>query len=74
MVVAPDEASRFVVCDAECMRLQHAAYWVSLADAPLVEGPDAPESVTVPVPRHNLVTPSTLRALVAGDADPGERS
>ena len=56
------------------MRLNHAAYWVSLADdEPLAERPDAPASVTVRVPRRNLLTPSSLRALVAGNPGPGEQ-
>jgi hypothetical protein len=74
MVAVPDELSRLAVCDADCMRLHHAAYWVSLAgEEPFADGPDAPASVTVQVPRRNLLTPSSLRALVAGDPDLGER-
>lgn len=74
MVTVPNELASLAVCDADCMRLHHAAYWVSLADQdPLADGPDRPASVTVRVPRHNLLTPSALRALVAGHPRPGER-
>jgi hypothetical protein len=74
MVTVPDAASRFAVCDADCMRLHHAAYWVSLADQELLaDGPGAPASVAVRVPRRNLLTPTTLRALVAGEPEAGEQ-
>lgn len=56
------------VCDADCMKLQHAAYWVSLADRePLSESQGTSAKVTVRVPRRNLLTPWSLRALVAGN-------
>ena len=28
LVTVPADADRYAVCDAECMRLHHAAYWV----------------------------------------------
>lgn len=71
IVTVPDEVSRFAVCDADCMRLHHAAYWVSLADRePLADDPEAPATTTVRVPRRHLLTPSSLRALVAGEPEP----
>lgn len=48
VVTVPDDVSRFAVCDSECMRLHHAAYWVSLADREQVpDEPGAPATVTV---------------------------
>ena len=75
LLTVPDEAANFAMCDADCMRLRHAAYWVSLADrAPLADVPETPASVMVQVPHRNLLTPETLRALVAGDLEPGGQS
>jgi hypothetical protein len=75
MVTVPDEMSRLAVCDADCMKLQHAAYWVSLADRePLSQGQGMPATTTVRVPQRNLLTPQSLRALVAGDVERGEQS
>ena len=74
MVTVPDAASRFAVCDADCRRLHHAGYWVSLADQePLADVPGTPASVAIRVPRRNLLTPTTLRALVAGEPNAGEQ-
>jgi hypothetical protein len=68
VVIVPGDVSQLAVCDAECMRLHHAAYWTSLVDRePIVDGPEAPATVTVRVPRRNLLTPGSLVALVAGD-------
>lgn len=73
MVTVPDELSRLAVCDADCMRLQHAAYWLSLAEQELMtDAPDAPATTTVRVPTRNLLTPDSLQALVAGEVEPGE--
>ena len=68
LVIVPDAVSGFAVCDADCMKLHHAAYWVSLAtQEPVPDESGAPASVAVQVPRKNLVTPEALIALVAGD-------
>lgn len=66
MVTVPPEASDYARCDPQCMRLGHAAYWVSLADQqPILDGPEAPQTVTVSVPARNLLTPQALVALVS---------
>jgi hypothetical protein len=66
MVTVPPEASDYARCDPQCMRLGHAAYWLSLADQqPILDGPEAPQTVTVSVPARNLLTPQALVALVS---------
>lgn len=73
MVTVPDELSQLAVCDADCMRLQHAAYWMTLAEQELfTDAPDTPATTTVRVPMRNLLTPESLRALVSGEAELGE--
>lgn len=63
LVIVPADASAFAVCDADCMKVRHAAYWVSLADRELCPtGPDDPASVAVLVPRRNRLTPDALVA------------
>lgn len=69
LVIVPNAISGFALCDADCMKLHHAAYWVSLATHdPVPSEPGAPASVAVRVPRKNLLTPDTLVALVASDS------
>jgi hypothetical protein len=67
LVTVPADAGDFAVCDADCMRLGHAAYWLSLVKQALlpVDGHSA-KTIVVPVPRRNLLTPTSLTALVAG--------
>lgn len=65
LVTVPAVVADYAQCDSQCMRLGHAAYWVSLADQrPIPSGPEAPQTVTVSVPTRNLLTPVTLIALV----------
>jgi hypothetical protein len=70
----PDDVSRFAVCDAECVRLHHAAYWASLADRPPVpDEPGAVVTVTIRVSKENLLTPTSLISLIAGGHGQGEQ-
>jgi hypothetical protein len=50
------------------MTLGTAGYWLAMAGFPLnVAETGEPKSVVLEVPRKNLLTPDTLRALVSGD-------
>ncbi|GGL15213.1 DUF4365 domain-containing protein [Mangrovihabitans endophyticus] len=66
LVTVPSEASEYAVCDADRMELRRAAYWVSLAAERTPASTPGP-AVLVRVPRCNLLNPSRLLALVAGD-------
>jgi hypothetical protein len=50
LVTVPSDIRQYARCDAECMALEHAAYWLSLADRePLVaESPGSSVAVAVP--------------------------
>ncbi|HEX5542357.1 MAG TPA: DUF4365 domain-containing protein [Micromonospora sp.] len=70
LVIVPESPGQYALCGFEDMRLGHAAYWVSLADeSPMSVGPGEPKTLTVSVPRGNLLTPQTLLALVRGDKE-----
>lgn len=70
LITVPTLPSTYAICDHEEMRLGHAAYWMSLADRPVLStGSDDSKTVVVPVPRANLLTPETLTALVAGNGE-----
>jgi len=70
LVIVPADVARYAICDHDAMRMSHAAYWTSLADRPVLSAAasDA-KTVVVQVPRSNLLTPETLKALVAGDGE-----
>lgn len=55
-----DKASWLSVTD-QSLALKRSAYWVSLAGAPKV----ATASATVHIPKKNLLTPASLRGLLA---------
>ena len=67
LCIVPGDAADYADAQHSRLRLQRAAYWLSLKDVT----PDytlKPESrKTVNVPKVNLVTPTTLRALVEGN-------
>jgi hypothetical protein len=66
-VITPTSAEQYVRVDHNAMILSHAAYWLSLADS--AERPlNGTGTVLVRVPKRNLLTVSTLAALVRGDA------
>jgi hypothetical protein len=64
LVTVPADTEGYAECDARCMRLGHAAYWVSLADCDPIAGDMATTLVTVP--RRNLLTAASLVELVTG--------
>ncbi|MFI5932551.1 DUF4365 domain-containing protein [Actinoplanes sp. NPDC051494] len=68
VVVVPPMASGYAECGHDSMRLGTAGYWLSMADFPPVSG-DAGGvgSIVLEVPTMNLLTPTTLRALLIGD-------
>jgi Domain of unknown function (DUF4365) len=74
LVIVPADVARYATCDHNAMRMSHAAYWISLADRPVQPASEREaKTVVVRVPRSNLLTPETLKALVAGEGE-GARS
>jgi hypothetical protein len=70
LVIVPADVAGYATCEHDAMRVSHAAYWTSLADRPVLPGGENDsKTVVVPVPRSNLLTPETLKALVAGDGE-----
>jgi len=68
LVTVPKSPDEYAVCNRDAMRLGHAAYWTSLRDEPIRPPSDARgKSVVVAVPKQNILTADTLKALVRGD-------
>jgi hypothetical protein len=63
LVVVPDDAEQYAYADGDALRLRHCGYWASLADRPPV-GTDQQKTITVRVPKRNLLTVPALRALL----------
>ena len=67
LVTAPTDPAEYATA-GEALVLRHAAYWMSLADEETrPEGPTDPQTVTVAVPKCNVLTVARLKALVQGD-------
>lgn len=73
LVVVPDDPDRYTTVSNDALRLHRAGYWASFGKQRQVSGV---QSLTVDVPRRNLLTPASLRALFSvHDATlPGPRS
>lgn len=56
----PGQPEDWITADHDALLLRHAVYWTSLRGAPEAEG----ESVTVTVPRHNLLDDLELCAIM----------
>jgi hypothetical protein len=68
LVTVPNDAERYAQCDDQSMKLSHAAYWTCLANHGLQpEGTGAARTVTVSIPKRNLLTLATLKELVRGE-------
>jgi hypothetical protein len=67
-VIVPKDPDDYVQSSPAAMILSHAAYWLSLADQPPTDT-DGSETVSVQVPRSNLLTVETLTALVHGEQE-----
>jgi hypothetical protein len=71
LVVVPQDADEYAVAADDALRLHHAGYWASFADRELVAGAS---TITVDVPRRNLLTAAALRGLMPAElAVPGPR-
>ena len=74
VVLVPPAAEHYAICTDENLRLSTAAYWLSLADQEtLPTGTGDPQSVTVRVPRRNLLTVGSLGCLLDGDLEGAAR-
>lgn len=60
LVVVPSDAKDYTHARQDRLELCHAAYWISLADKPLISNPSSRQRVPVDVPRENLLTVETL--------------
>ncbi|MEV4532018.1 DUF4365 domain-containing protein [Streptosporangium sp. NPDC049304] len=63
-VVTPPQTAHYVAVTAECIRLKHCAYWVSLADSPVTAEMAGQKTVSVLVPSKNLLTVETIGQLL----------
>lgn len=63
LVVVPSDVQLFAQADESSMRLSHCGYWVSLLDEPVVD-PSTRRTITVRVPKCNVLTPTALRSLL----------
>lgn len=61
LVVVPSDPALWLSCSADQLVLQHCAYWHSLAGAPTSSNES---SVTIRVPRANLLTVEALSGLM----------
>jgi hypothetical protein len=68
VVVVPRDVGAYTYADDNLLKLNRAAYWVSLQERKPPAMPRCDRRVTVPVPRKNLLTAGTLRQLCE-DAD-----
>jgi hypothetical protein len=67
LVIAPEDPTEYAVV-GDALELRHRAYWMTLADRQIVpDGTEDSKTVTVLVPKRNLLTMDSLRALVGGD-------
>lgn len=73
VVIAPTDTNSYVRILPRAMILTHAAYWLSLANRAELPTEDGTKTVTVQVPKRNLLTIDTLGALVRGDVEESTR-
>ena len=69
LCLVPSHASKYADAGPNRLRLKHAAYWLSLRDQVPDESLNKTSKKTVLVPATNLLTSSTIRALVSGRED-----
>ncbi|WP_112241804.1 DUF4365 domain-containing protein [Kribbella monticola] len=63
LVVVPTDMASWAVPGEDCLALNRQAYWADLMGPPVID--DDQQSLTVSVPCTNLLTPTTLLALVS---------
>lgn len=61
LVVVPSDAEHYSSVADDALRLHHAGYWASFSDRPRALNA---QTVTVDVPRRNLLTAASLRGLI----------
>ncbi|GAA2550941.1 hypothetical protein GCM10010435_21370 [Winogradskya consettensis] len=69
VVVVPVEASDYAACRHEGMTLGNAGYWLAMAQFAPQSVEEHGKSIVLDVPKANLLTPVTLRALLIGDLE-----
>ncbi|MFG2043995.1 DUF4365 domain-containing protein [Dactylosporangium sp. NPDC048998] len=63
LILVPAEAESYTKADSQALRVHHAGYWASFSERQTVA--DA-GSLTVDVPKRNLLTASSLHSLLRG--------
>jgi hypothetical protein len=63
LVVVPPDMALWAVAGEDCLSLNRQAFWTDLMGPPVIG--DDQQSLTVSVPCTNLLTPTTLLALVS---------
>lgn len=66
VIVVPPNSRDYAHIDDQRLQLYRAGYWMSLADRPKFPDPSANRSVTVHIPRRNLLTVESLTGLCEG--------
>jgi hypothetical protein len=61
LVIVPADVEHYTQVEANSLRLHHAGYWASFATAARAENA---QTITVDVPKSNLLTAESLRALL----------
>lgn len=68
VIIVPTEASLYAKAESDALRLYYAGYWASFRDQQCVAGV---QTVTVDVPKRNLLTAESLRSLFPGEPATG---
>ncbi|WP_165966908.1 DUF4365 domain-containing protein [Actinomadura sp. 7K507] len=64
LVIVPKDRREYATAEPDGLLLRNAAYWHSLANADPIANPKEGTKTTVHVPKANLLTVDSLRALV----------
>lgn len=71
LVLVPGKVNQYTDADVDALRLYHSGYWASLADQAPIDIRQQ-QSITVHVPKRNLLTVEALRGLIG--AIPAQRA
>ncbi|MFI5845616.1 DUF4365 domain-containing protein [Catenuloplanes sp. NPDC051500] len=63
LIVVPDDVDQYTHVDETATRLSHCGYWASLRSLPVIDD-GSQKTITVRVPKQNLLTVKALRALL----------
>ena len=64
LLIVPRDVRDYAAADPHCLKLSHAGYWVSLMNRTRIASPSSQATVTVDVPKMNLLTVNALLGLI----------